>query len=254
MAILLGEQAINYGIFASLVAASISAAGIFAMSLGNEWAKNNAPYFSAFAVGLITVSVAFHLIPEAVIMSEYALSWVAAGFAIMVLLGIGVQAAVNRQPNGAALTFGYASVIALAAHSFLDGAIYAASFHRDEFTGWLATAGLILHEFPEGIIAYALLRHAGISNVNSVILSLIAAGATTVAGTLFAIFLILFVGGIPIPAMLGGASGALIYVLIVHLGPHAASAPKRRGYDAASLGVVVGTAAVVIEHLGRHSL
>lgn len=246
-----GEQDIHYGLLASFVAASISAAGIFAMSIGNDWAKRNAPFFSAFAVGLIGVGVFFHLIPEAASISKFAVSWVAAGFAAMVLLGMGVQLAVNRQPNGAALTFGYASIIALGAHSFLDGAIYAASFHRDAFTGWLTTAGLILHEFPEGIIAYALLRHAGISNINAVILSLIAAAATTVGGTLFALFLIEVAGGVPIAPMLGGASGALIYVLIVHLGPHAASVPDKRGYDAASLGVIVGTAAVILENLSH---
>ena len=53
--------------------------------------------------------------------------------------------------------------------------------------------------------------------------------------------------------MLGAAAGALIYVLIVHLGPHAAKTPNKRGYELAALGVMVGTGAIIIEHLGGHA-
>ena len=240
-----------FGLNASLTAAAVSTLGIASMALFRDWAQRNSAYCSAFAVGLLTVGILFHLIPEALSMSSMALSWVAGGFALMVLVGIAVQAAVSRRTDGAALTFGYASIIALAAHSFLDGAIYAASFQEEPFTGWLATGGLIFHEFPEGVIAFALLASAGVARMQAAALAFIAAAATTVAGALSANFLIALNETLPISAMLGAAAGALIYVLIVHLGPHAAKAPKKRGYELAALGVIIGTAAIIIQHMGH---
>jgi zinc transporter ZupT len=178
-----------------------------------------------------------------------ALGWVAVGFAAMVLIGIGVQVAVSRRPDGAALTFGYASIIALAAHSLMDGVIYAASFQETLFTGWLSTGGLLFHEFPEGVIAFLLLTEAGLGRTRASVLAFLAAAVTTVAGTLGSYFLLGLTGGLPLAAMLGGAAGGLIYVLIVHLGPHAARTPNRRGYEIAAFGVTVGTIAIVFQQL-----
>jgi len=251
---LYGDYEAIYGLSASLLAASISAGGIISAALAGDWVQKNSAYLSAFAVGLLTVAVLFHLIPEAIGLSTDALSWVAVGFAAMVLVGIAVQAVVGGRAEGAALTFGYASIIALAVHSLLDGVIYAASFQEEPFTGWFATGGLLFHEFPEGVIAFFLLYQAGVGRVRSIILALIAAGATTVAGTIGANRLLDLTGGLPLAAMLGGAAGGLIYVLIVHLGPHAAQAPNKRGYPIASFGVLVGTAAVIMNMLagGHH--
>ena len=215
--------------------------------------ERNAGYFSAFAVGLLSVAVALHLIPETLDYSFGSIGWVFGGFAAMVLIGIVVQIMFNRGPEGAALTFGYASIIGLAAHSFLDGVIYAAAFKDDPFTGWIATGGLLAHEFPEGVIAFFLLAQAGLSRGNAIILAFIAASLTTIAGTLVANGAVWMTDGPPMAAMLGTAAGALIYVLIVHLGPHAFRAPKKRGYLYAQFGVVVGVAAIIYNNVvGGH--
>ena len=247
-----GEQEIFHGLNASLTAAAVSAAGIASVTFFRDWAGRNSVYFSAFAVGLLTVGVLFHLMPEALEASTMAFGWMAAGFAFMVLAGIGVQASVGGKPEGAALAFGYASIIGLASHSFFDGAIYAASFHEEAFTGWLSTSGLIFHEFPEGVIAFGLLAGAGVGRMRAAITAFAAAGLTTVAGAVGANMVLDLYEELPVSAMLGAAAGALIYVLIVHLGPHAAKTPNKRGYGLAALGVMVGTAAIIIEHLGGH--
>ena len=246
---LLGDILIRDGLLASLMAAAMSTLGVFAMASFSDWARRHTGYVSAFAVGLLTVGVMFHLIPEALSVSKLALSWVAGGFMAMVLIGIAVQSAVSRQPEGAALTFGYASIIVLASHSFLDGIVYAASFQEEAFTGWLATSGLMFHEFPEGVIAYALLAQAELPRQRAMAFSIAAAAGTTVAGAIVGGVLFTLAKNLPIAAMLGGSAGALIYVLIVHLGPHAAASPNRRGYDFAMLGVAFGTAAIVFQKI-----
>jgi zinc transporter ZupT len=52
-------------------------------------------------------------------------------------------------------------VAALAAHSTVDGAVYAAAFGHDHGSGVLASAGLMLHEGPEGVVAALLCLQAG---------------------------------------------------------------------------------------------
>lgn len=237
---------------ASLVAAAISLAGVIAIAAFGAAAERNSAYISAFAVGLLTVSVLFHLLLEALNISFNALGWVAGGFALMVLIGISVQTAVNRRADGAALTFGYASIIALAAHSSLDGFIYAAAFQSETFTGWLAVGGLLFHEFPEGVIAFFLLTEAGMRRGSAILLAFFAAGGTTVLGTLGASSLLETAEVIPMTALLGGAAGALSYVLLFHLAPHAAKAPAKGGFRALSFGVVIGAIGVILNTIGAH--
>ena len=239
------------GLGASLLAAAISSAGILAVATAGDFARRNSVYFSAFAVGLLSVSVSFHLILEALDQSIYALSWVAGGFTIMVLLGIVVQIAVGRREENVALSFGYATIIALAAHSFLDGVIYAIAFQKQPFTGWLTTGALLVHEFPEGVIAYFLLAKAGLSQIRSIILAFLAAAVTTVAGAIAASTMLTLAIDPPMAAMMGSAAGALIYVLIFHLGPHGAEAPGKRGYAFAQFGVIVATAAIILHTISR---
>ena len=245
------EDLMLNGLEASLLAAGISTFGILAISYFSNWAKKNTPYFAAFAVGVISTSILFHLIPESISLSETAIGWIAIGFASMVLVGIAVQSIVHRQPDGAALNFGYASIIVLAVHSFLDGGVYAVSFHDEAFTGWLATAGLILHEFPEGVIAFSLLQSTKISTKRAIFLAILAAGVTTVAGMVVANMALLVLDTLPVAEMLGAAAGVLIYVSIVHLGPHAAGAANKRGYDIAALGVIISMGAILFELFGH---
>ena len=241
-----GDVQTIYGLNASLTAAAISIVGAFAIAAFGSLVQRHSAYLSAFAVGLLTVAVLFHLILEALDVSMDAIAWVGTGFMVMALIGIAINVSVSRRSDGAALTFGYASIVALAAHSFLDGAIYAIVFQEALFTGWLTTAGLLIHEFPEGVIAYFLLAQAGLDRARAIVFAFIAAGVTTVAGTLVANYIFAMTVTPPLAAMYGGAAGALIYVLVVHLGPHAAQAPNRRGYLAAHAGVVFGAAAVII--------
>lgn len=248
-----GDGHIIYGLGASLIAAAVSTIGILAIAAFGPLVQRNSSYFSAFAVGLLTVAVMFHLLLEALNVSMDAIAWVGTGFMVMALIGMAVHASVNRRGDSAALTFGYASIIALAAHSFLDGVIYNVVFQEERFTGWLTTAGLLFHEFPEGVIAFFLLVEAGLSRGRAILYAFIAAGITTVAGTLTANSIVSLTAAPPLGAMYGSAAGAIIYVLVVHLIPHAARAPGKHGFVGVQMGVIVGTAAVILNSMsGLH--
>ena len=235
-----------YGIIASLVAASVSTLGLLSMAALGDWGRRNSSYFSSFAIGILLVAVFLHLIPEAFHESENAWQWVLAGFFGMTFFALVLRYFAHENRSGSNLAFGYASIIALGFHSFLDGVIYGTTFHSEPFTGVLATSGLLLHEFPEGVIAYFLMVEAGANRTHAVLWAFIAASITTVAGALASALFIENIEGLPFGALLALAAGALIYVMVFHLGPHARFTPKKRGYLLSMTGVAVALAAVIL--------
>ena len=46
--------------------------------------------------------------------------------------------------------------------SFIDGIVYTVTFSVSALTGVLVSIGMVLHEFPEGIFTYVLLRKGGV--------------------------------------------------------------------------------------------
>jgi zinc transporter ZupT len=166
----------------------------------------------------------------------------------MSFVGLVLRHIANARGGGHGLAFGYASLIALGFHSFLDGLIYESTFHLQDFSGWLSALGLLLHEFPEGAIAFFLARDAGLGTISSAVWAFGVASATTVVGSLAAAAMIERVTLIPYAELLALAAGALLYVVIFHLGPHARFTPHRRGYLFAGFGVAVALAAILLRH------
>lgn len=240
------------GLLAALIAACVSTAGLLSMAALGDWGRRHSPYFSAFAIGVLLVAVMFHLTPEALSYSLDAWIWILVGLGVMAVIGLSLRTFANRRVEGENLAFGYASIIALGTHSLLDGVIYETSFHDGAFTGWLATFGLLLHEFPEGVIAFFLLREAGMGALRAGVWAFVTASLTTIVGALGAAYFIDLIPKLPYPSLLGATAGALIYIMAFHLGPHAFLTPMKRGYAMASLGIIVGIGAVVLRHGFTH--
>lgn len=242
-----------WGLYAALAAAGVSTLGLLLMAFVGDWGHRNSSYFSAFAVGFLLVAVFLHLVPEALHYSLNSWRWIAGGFFVMTLVGAALRITSRKGADGGDLAFGYASVIVLGAHSLLDGVIYVTTFHEEPFTGALSTFALLLHEFPEGVIAFVLLREAGVTRLASAMLAFVTASVTTIAGALATASVIESVQGVPLTAPLGLTGGGLIYIIFLHLAPHAALTPHRRGYLAAGLGAAVALAAVILREIsGGH--
>ncbi len=69
-------------------------------------------------------------------------------------------------------------------HSLIDGIIYSVTFNVSVFTGVLAAIGMVLHEFPEGVVTFLLLQRAGFGRRRSAVYALLAAALSTPLGTL----------------------------------------------------------------------
>jgi zinc transporter ZupT len=130
-------------------------------------------------------------------------------------------------------------MIGIGFHSFIDGFIYSIAFTVSILTGFLATMGMVLHEFPEGIITYLLLVRGGFSERKSMFLAFLAAAATTPLGMLVSYPIIREIESETLGALLSLSAGALVYVGATHLLPRAEQEKKKYSLVALAGGVLV---------------
>lgn len=136
-------------------------------------------------------------------------------------------------------------LLGIGVHSFLDGVVYSITVTVSIFTGILATIGMILHEFPEGIITYLLLIRGGGSPKQSLVLALLAAGVSTPLGTLLSYPMIRSIESSLLGALLSVSAGALIYVGATHLLPDAEREPAKYSLVAIIAGILVAVGIIV---------
>jgi zinc transporter ZupT len=248
--LVIGDSEIDYGLVASITAAGVSTLGLVSMLAIGDWGRRNSAYFSAFAVGLLIVAVLFHLAPEALGEDLRAWRWMVAGFVAMTSVGFLLIMLAGPHADGRDVALGYASIIAVGAHSFLDGVVYETTFRHDLFTGGISTASLLLHEYPEGVIAFFLLSQAGMKPPTAFVWAFVIASLTTVAGAVGGSYVLAQFPGVQVSTLIGLTAGGLLYLIAFHLAPHAALTPKRRGYLLAGIGVIIGLAAVILHEVG----
>ncbi|MDG4603593.1 MAG: ZIP family metal transporter [Defluviicoccus sp.] len=107
-----------------------------------------------------------------------------AGYLFVHIFNRFITAYVCDRPTTAQYAIGLIPMLGIGFHSFIDGMIYSVTFSVSVFTGALAAIGMVLHEFPEGIVTYVLMIRAGFSDRKPFLLAFLAAALTTPLGTL----------------------------------------------------------------------
>ncbi len=215
---------IFYGVIAGLATLS----GIYVMRRKQEWALHNAHYVNSFTAGLILALVFFHLLPEAIELSDLAsYPGIFLGFFSFYLLenfvvihsGSEIHYCLDEDESTSphfASRLGLMAFSGLAFHSVIDGIIIGVGFEISPEIGFLAAMAVILHEVPEGVTSFALINRS--MPDKSYILSIIVALATP-AGALFSIFFIGYLSETMIGILLALAAGTFIYVAASDLIP-----------------------------------
>jgi zinc and cadmium transporter len=229
---------------ASLLAAAVTTAGIYVIRRFEVWGRRNATYFSCFAAGVLIAASFLHIIPKAFSLAPHAPFYLLAGYLFVHLFNRFISAYVCDRPQTADYAIGLVPMLGIGFHSFIDGAIYSITFTVSLFTGVLAATGMVLHEFPEGIVTYVLLLRGGFSERTSAVLAFLAAALTTPAGMLLSYPLVSRVHGALLGDILSLSAGALVYVGATHLLPQAEQEPRR--YSLVALGAGVAVAAIVV--------
>jgi ZIP family zinc transporter/zinc and cadmium transporter len=229
---------------ASLLAALVTAIGIYTIRRFEAWGRKYSIYFVCFAAGVLIAVSFLHIIPKSFEMNVNAPAWLLAGFVLLHLFNRFITAFVCQRGPDSAYGIGLIPMLGIGFHSFIDGFIYSITFSVSVFTGALAATGMVLHEFPEGIITYLLLLRGGFSEKNSLILAILAASLTTPLGMLVSWPTISRIDPPLLGSLLAISSGALVYVGATHLLPQAEK--EQRKYSLCALGAGILVAVVIV--------
>lgn len=229
---------------ASTLAALVTAIGIYTIRHFEAWGRRYSIYFTCFAAGVL-ISVSFlHIIPRSFEMSANAPAYLLSGFLLLHLFNRFITAFVCERGPNPRYGIGLVPMIGIGLHSFIDGFVYSITFTVSIFTGLLAATGMVLHEFPEGIITYLLLLRGGFSERTSLILAFLAASISTPLGMLVSYPYISQIDEPLLGALLSLSAGALVYVGATHLLPQAEK--ERPKYSLCALGAGILVAVLIV--------
>jgi ZIP family zinc transporter len=199
-----------------------------------------------FAAGVLISASFLHIIPKSLSLNQHAPAYLLAGYFGLHLFDRFLTAFVcQRKPDTEQYGIGIVPMIGIGFHSFIDGFVYSISFTVSLLTGFLATVGMVLHEFPEGIITYLLLLKSGLSERKAMVLAFFAAALTTPLGMLFSYPLICRMDTELLGALLAISAGTLVYVGATHLLPKAEQEHRKYSFVALAGGVLVAIIIVV---------
>ena len=199
-----------------------------------------------FAAGVLISASFLHIIPKSFSMNPNASIYLLVGFFSLHLFNRFITAfACQKNPEKEQYGIGIVPMIGIGFHSLIDGFVYSIAFSVSIFTGFIATTGMVLHEFPEGIITYLLLLRGGFKERNAMILAFLAAALTTPLGVLISYPIINKIDQPMLGSLLSLSAGALIYVGATHLLPKAEQEHKRYSFVALGGGVLVAIIIVI---------
>jgi zinc transporter ZupT len=224
---------------ASTIAGVVTTAGILSIRCFETWARQNTTYFACFAAGVLIAVSFLHIVPKSFGMNEHAPTYLFVGYLLMHLFNRFITAYVCDKPQTADYALGLVPLLGIGLHSFLDGVVYSISFSVSVLTGVLVALGMVLHEFPEGIVTYTLLVRSGFAERRSFVLAFVAAALTTPLGTLVSYPFVRRIDQPLLGSLLALSAGALIYVGATHLLPRAETEPRKFSLVALGAGVVV---------------
>lgn len=226
-------------ILACSLACLVTTIGIVVISEYEQWARRHSAYFMSFAAGVL-ISVSFmHIIPKSFEMNSTAPLFLLGGFLAIYLSNRLLNLYICHEYECMDYTLGIIPMLGIGFHSFIDGVIYSVTFNVSVLTGVSAAVGMVLHEFPEGIVTFVLLERGGFSRRRSALYAFLAAAVSTPLGTLVSYPFINAIERATLGIWLATSAGALVYVGASHLLPAVEREHKRYSILALVAGVLV---------------
>lgn len=179
-------------------------------------------YIVSISIGVLIGLVFFDLIPEALEESaEMGMYALIGGFLFFILLSR-VFKHYHHHHENEECEHSHSSdtsfiVFGDALHNTVDGIIIVTAFSVSVEVGIAATIGILLHELPQEVAEYAVLRGAGFSKIKAILYNIVSA-STVLLGVMIGYFFLEFshsLSGI----LLGVASGNLLYVIMSDIVP-----------------------------------
>ncbi len=236
-----------------VVSAVIASLGLLAVAMRRGWTDRQSGPIALAAGGLLLTLSLAHIVPEALVLSPVGGELVLGGF----VLGLVISFATGTffpEGRGSGLAAAITPLVAIALHSFLDGVIYSVTFAASFASGLYSALPLILHEFAEGIIAFAILARHGVSLRPSLAYAFLAAAATTPLGAAMSAPFLSSLGEDVVASLFAISAGLLLYLATgTLLKPLNEETPARAG-GALAAGILAGLAmlALPLHREGQH--
>ncbi|MBT4384375.1 ZIP family metal transporter [Candidatus Peregrinibacteria bacterium] len=215
------ENSILTPLIYSAIAGSATLLG-FALTLyAKGWVKKYSYAIVSLAAGVLLGTAFFHLLPEASeMLGEDVFLWLLVGFVAFFLIEalIGFHACREGEEHCHAHVLGPVAGAGLFFHSLLDGVTIAVSHEIDPRLGLMTAIAVFVHELPEGIFTFSILKHGKMEFAKAKKMTVAVALATpfgTLITLLFAPELSEHVLGI----LLGVAAGSFLYISASDLVP-----------------------------------
>ena len=219
--------------------------GVLAVRSREDWALANKAYLISFAAGILISVSLLHLIPESFALTSGGAFGLFAGYFLLHMLDRFITTKVCDRPGRAAYALGLVPLVGIGFHSFLDGIVYSVGFSVGAMTGLLMALGMVLHEFPEGVVTYTLLLCSGYAPRRAMMLTLLAAAFSTPLGTVLSYPLVERLEPPILGFLLSLSAGALLYVGATHLLPQTTGSRDRLTWSALLGGVAVAAAITI---------
>jgi zinc and cadmium transporter len=215
----------------SLLAAITTMFGAFLVHYNRKRVKGYLIHIIGASAGVLLGASFIHLLPEAMELNTYALSYTLVAFLLFYLLEQLVIIHPCAEPNCDThkLKLGRISFVAFAVHSLLDGMAITVGFSVDPTLGVIAAVAVILHELPEGIATLTLLHYAEYPHRRSLLLTSVVAIATPI-GAILTYFIIPWITFEIQGALLGLIAGSFLYVAAADLIPETHRAGNRKTF------------------------
>jgi zinc and cadmium transporter len=207
-------------IFATLVVSAMSLVGISLISLDKKTMDNVVFIILSFAIGTLLAATFFDLFPEAL---ESGDSQIVFGTALAGILTFFILERLvhwhheHHDHSTHEKPVAWLVVIGDGVHNFFDGVAISASFLTSMEVGITTTFAIIVHEIPQELSDFTLLRYAGFSTKKALAFNLISALAS-VMGAVFFFYASEHIENIE-PIGLAFTAGAFLYIAATDLLP-----------------------------------
>lgn len=243
-------------LFFGLIAAFATSISLIAVATRGDWSERHSGVFALVAGGMLVTLSLLHIAPEAFALTKYAPIFMLVGYLSGLLLSAIVKTffptAEDAETEGTKAE-AFTPIMAVAAHSFIDGVLYSVTFAASFTSGVFTSLSLILHEFPEAVIAFAILRRHGFSNKRAFMYAFLAAAITTPLGVIVSAPFMYGLGPDIIGALFAISAGLLLYVATGPLMAPLQDEPPVRSLLSLLGGVAVALVVVFLPVPGGHS-
>lgn len=237
--------ALQAPLFFGLIAAFVTTVGLIIVAQRADWSARHAGLFGLAAGGMLVTLILLHIAPQAFARTPLAPVLILTGFLGGLLLSQLVRLVAVWPAGATGAIDPLTPIVAIGLHSFIDGIIYAVTFATSFEAGVYAATALILHELPEGIMAFAILRAGGVSNRLAFFWAFLAAAVTTPLGVIVSAPVMYLIAPDTLGQLFALSAGLLLFVATGPLLAPVRDERPARGLIAVSAGVAIAVALVL---------